>query len=64
MSVGNATKGFATYGYFQPCFSLNKDDNIHRSSAKNALKSLKSKLPPIPSIFTPRTIRNGFLIKL
>ena len=32
--------------------------------AKNSLKSLKTiNTPPIPAIFTPLTIRNGFLIK-
>ena len=38
----------------------NKDDNIHRSSVKNSLKSLKIQNPqPIPI----RHTRNGFLIK-
>ncbi len=42
---------------------VNKDDNIHKSSAKNSLKSLESQnLLTIPAI-PPLTIRNGFLIK-
>ena len=41
----------------------NKGDNIHRSSAKNTLESLKIQNPiPIPDIFTPLTIINSFRI--
>ena len=37
----------------------NKDDNIHRRSSKNSLKSLKIQKPPIKGIFTPGTLSNS-----
>ena len=51
------------------CFDINnekgnKDDNIHRISAKNSLKSFKNQNPPpISAFFTHATIRYGFLTK-
>ncbi len=41
--------------------NINKAQDL-RNSDKNSLKSLKT-VKPIPDIFTPLTIRNGFLIK-
>ena len=44
--------------------NLQQDPQNHRSSAKKPLKSIKIlNTSPKPAIFTPLTIRNGFLIK-
>ena len=50
MSLVTFLKPFLFHSFYP-----NKDDNIHRSSArKNSLKSLKiQNPPPIPGIFTP-----------
>ena len=48
---------------FFEIYLINKDNNIHWSLVKNSVKSLEN-TPPIPSIFTTLTIRNGLFIKL